>query len=373
MPIPPTGGTLCANISTMKIGDFIRCGYTAASGAAGHFHSFGDQGEGSELPEQGTSIPSGFFYFIKVREGLLIADRLVQTNVAWSVLNMAGYTQGTSFNDTLIPKMTSNIAPSGKVTASTVYNTANYDSWFAFDKTENSYGWLTANGTKSGWLAYEFPAPVLVNKYSIKAPITAPTAAPRQWVLEAFNGEAWILLHIGEYSGWTANEEKVFFLNNQISYSKYRLNITQNDGHASYTGINELTLSAEAVYSKVRSITGGIAYLSESGNPSNIDYRLGAYPENNEWDTYMTFGPYTVPETNDGNDVWHFNYGTDGSCTWASDTVFSGFPSVAGFETSVSGRTVRGRNGDLMGYWSTVATYTTPVKIGFRPVIEYSF
>lgn len=84
MPVPNTGGLLCPTIQDMRIGDYI---YGTFENNVGW-----DIGvkKGTEYPVTGVaqgSIYPGYFYYIKVDTGLLIADRVVLHTVSWDELN----------------------------------------------------------------------------------------------------------------------------------------------------------------------------------------------------------------------------------------------------------------------------------------------
>jgi|GEM_PF-2026225 len=82
------------NINTMVVGDVIPCRYTATtSGTAGYFSELGTCIT-NEIPITGTATPDGLFYLIKTDKGTLIADRTIQTNISWDVLNAAKFIEG---------------------------------------------------------------------------------------------------------------------------------------------------------------------------------------------------------------------------------------------------------------------------------------
>ncbi|RRJ66411.1 hypothetical protein EHV15_28430 [Paenibacillus oralis] len=85
MPVPATTGQLRNQIEDMKIGDYIHGFYDKEANTWGA----GAQ-RGSEYPLTGVpaaSFVTGWFYFIKVDKGLLVADRVVQNSQSWDSLN----------------------------------------------------------------------------------------------------------------------------------------------------------------------------------------------------------------------------------------------------------------------------------------------
>lgn len=143
-------------------------------------------------------------------------------------------------NVNVIPAMTSNTAPSGIASASSLYM-ATYDAYIAFDGVSNSGGWLT-NSTLTGWLAYEFPTPKVIIKYTI-IPYSA-AKSPKNWTFEGSNdgGTTWVTLDTQtNISSWAANVKKVFSISNNVSYKKYRINITGSNDTTN-VGICELEM-----------------------------------------------------------------------------------------------------------------------------------
>lgn len=368
---PATGGELRYSIAEMKIGDFIPCGYrTAAPNTAGMFYRLGSQDKEAELPLDSATVPYGFFYFIKVKEGVLIADRPIQHGVSWLMLNNSLYTHGTKLTAADNPIMTSNIHPYGVASASSTYS-KDYEPYMAFDGKDAAYGWLTKSGEKSGWLEYEFPLPVIIQKYSLKAPTTNTTIMPSQWTLEAWDGAKWTVLDARAKRGWLSYEECDYVFGNITAYKKYRIYIEANDGHANFSGIGELRLYKEPARTRIRMLNGGTAFADSQGNPSSSNRGFGIYPVHNEWDLYLGKGAFSKPEYSDGETVWRFS-GVDAE--WTQDTVRSGVTSLGtGLDTSGNGRTIRGKGAYDDVYWSVAGTYTTQGKIGFRPIVEYEF
>lgn len=93
MGVPVTTGSLRTTLASMGIGDYIITKYVAASAAVGVFSEFGTS-VAAEIPVAGASVPSGTFYFIKVSQGLLIADRTIQHSISWDTLNAGKVIQG---------------------------------------------------------------------------------------------------------------------------------------------------------------------------------------------------------------------------------------------------------------------------------------
>ena len=159
-----------------------------------------------------------------------------------------------------VPGMTSNTTPSGIASASGEWNTSN-QAWRAFDGSLSN-GWLS--NSLVSWLAYEFVTPQIISQYIVLG--GGITAAPRDWTFEAWNGTSWVVLHT--VTGNTNTTTYTGSFTNTTAYSRYRINITANNGQASYSGITELQLIA-AGDSTVAAVAGG-GFILNSGYILNL-------------------------------------------------------------------------------------------------------
>ncbi|MBD8498873.1 hypothetical protein [Paenibacillus arenosi] len=361
MPVPLTGGRESNRVDRMQIGDYIPCTYKR-NGSVGLFSNLGEI-VGTELPTAGSANPSGFFYFIKVDEGLFIADRTVQFGQSWLTYHASRYVEGRPFNLGLVPEMTSNTAPYGKASASSIHSSP-YPAWEAFNEAKE--GWVTDSRTVSGWLEYEFVTAERPTHYKLKAAATNVTSMIKDWNVEAWDGVDWVVVDSRTNEvGWAGSETRLYIMDRPIECTKIRIKFTSNNGQA-YSGINQWQLYNQGMKDAViRFPSGGIYYKDSEGNPSLRDVGLGAFPKDNEWDKYVANNAFNGTNS---NEIWHWNEGTT---TWVKDTVGKGFPARAGFDANVSGRIQRGNHGMITGLFSTVASYSSPSNIGFRPVLDY--
>lgn len=113
----------------------------------------------------------------------------------------------------------------------------------------------------------------------------------------------------------------------------------------------------------LRSLGGGNSYASATGTSQTTDASLGAWPIDNEWDTYIVKKDYGTGAGRD--DVWHWS----GVRTWTQETVISSVV-AGGITGDSSGRTSRGNESSnkLMRSGSAAANTST----GFRPVFEWN-
>lgn len=98
MSAPVSNGVLRTKLSDMKIGDYIKWGYTAFSAnVAGTLQE--DTTGMAELSSTtaASSGGGGYFYFIKWKQGLLIADRAIQSSISAQSLNKVGYYKGSKY------------------------------------------------------------------------------------------------------------------------------------------------------------------------------------------------------------------------------------------------------------------------------------
>lgn len=146
-----------------------------------------------------------------------------------------------------IPKMTSNNTPSGIVTASS-FASATYTPYKAFDGLNSAISdvWQTGSGIVTGWLAYEFPQPITIGKYSMEGNPTEISLGrqPRDWTFEGSNnGITWTVLdtQVG-ISDWQSNIKKEFIITNVGNYKHYRINVTLINGGSNNVAIGEMEM-----------------------------------------------------------------------------------------------------------------------------------
>lgn len=215
--------------------------------------------------------------------------------------------RGATFGVNLIPMLTTNTSAAGYVaSASSLYN-ASYDAWHAFDKyATGSNEWLSVTGTVTGWLQIDLPSGQVVQKYAIRAvgvngDIPFPyNCMPKDWTFEGWNGSAWVVLDTRkEVVDWRALMVKEFAFVNATAYTKYRVNVTANNGYASYTGIGELMLYNTVAYKQ-----NVLPYMMGDYHMKGIRVeRSSAYDETNYAAWRMFDGEYFTNVA--GTDSWH--------------------------------------------------------------------
>lgn len=178
-----------------------------------------------------------------------------------------------------VPTMTSNTAPSGVSSASSF--AVGYEAYKAFDditSTSSNY-WSTSAGNNTGWLQYLFASPKAINKYTLRASnVVART--PKDWTIKAsntgvFGGEEVTLDTVTDETGWASDEVRTFTFSNATQYSYYRLDVSANNGDASYVALYEMEL-IEAEVQNGTPLTNPISFLKNpvvvsSEVPQSID------------------------------------------------------------------------------------------------------
>lgn len=133
--------------------------------------------------------------------------------------------------------------------------------------------WLT-NSVVSGWVKIDIGSgnDKVLDYYKLQQTNTAtPNRMSKDWTMEgSHNGSDWDILDtvIGE-TGWADEEIRTFYCDvKDTAYRYFRINVTDNNGDASYTEIGELYLYGYAADSR-----GGADIIS-SNNTETPGYLL---------------------------------------------------------------------------------------------------
>lgn len=141
-----------------------------------------------------------------------------------------------------IPVMTSNTAPLGTASASSIYSSS-YQAWRAFDgDDESAVGWTHwisinnhDNFATPQWLSYDFGCGKTITGYYILPEYSSSLKdrSPKDWQLQGWNGSTWVTVDSRSniridiewyYAGL------YFDVASPGSYSKYRLYVTAVNG-----------------------------------------------------------------------------------------------------------------------------------------------
>lgn len=114
-----------------------------------------------------------------------------------------------------------------------------YHPWKAFDGSL-----LTANvyimDATSGYLEIDIGVSTNIFSYELSGS-TSPAQSWNSWVLEGWNGSAWVNVDTQSgITGWSASELKSFNCDTPANYTKYKFTVSANDGDASYCTVREV-------------------------------------------------------------------------------------------------------------------------------------
>ncbi len=148
----------------------------------------------------------------------------------------------------ITPKLTSNIfSVEGFAFASSFFSTS-FNAWHAFDKSNATY-YSSVAGEKIGFLGFYFNTKKRVAKYKLTSSSASGQISymPKSWILQGSNDTTdgangtWYNLDTRTNQIWSAvNTTKEFEIPIGKQYHAYRINWSENNGNASYTGIGEL-------------------------------------------------------------------------------------------------------------------------------------
>lgn len=166
---------------------------------------------------------------------------------------------GSNSTTTLIPQMTSNTSANSLgffVTSSSIYG-ASWDLWMAFDRGLTNTFLFASNAPE--WLKIDIgEANVhnIIGGYAISFCDNAGNAVLasglKTWTFEgsntgAFAGEQTILDTQTNVAVWTVSLKRTYNFTNSTQYRYYRLNVTANQGNASYTSIGEFEIYPKSI------------------------------------------------------------------------------------------------------------------------------
>jgi hypothetical protein len=190
-----------------------------------------------------------------------------------------------------VPVMTSDIAPSGTVTTSGVYS-ASYPAWQAFDAS-NSTMWISELNETPAWIAYEWSSARTVYRYSLVYTNGSITSrAPKDFELQGWNGSTWVTVDSrSAQTGWSGNETRSFVVSSPGAYTKYRLNITDdNDSTAGVVvvSLGRLILDGCSCVTSTSQVPAMTSDTTPSGTVSTSGVYSVSYPAWQAFDSSST-------------------------------------------------------------------------------------
>jgi hypothetical protein len=153
----------------------------------------------------------------------------------------------------------------------------------------------------------------------------------------------------------------VFKLNNETPYKAIRIKgLTQGRG---YIQLSECYMFSNDKI--IRSLSGGCAYITAYGDKSLTNQNLGAWPSNNEYDTYIVNSDLNGKIIKGDDKIWHWNL-----WSYVKETSVNGVISTNGSTTANNTyRNIRGRTG--VNVFEIGVSTMISASGGFRPVLNY--
>ncbi|MCC0781724.1 discoidin domain-containing protein [Clostridioides sp. ES-S-0108-01] len=299
-------------IEDMEIGDIVSCRYTATtSGKLGEFSELGIC-TCEEIPRNVSSpTPDGKFFFVKVDDNKLIADRNIQNNISWNEINKSDI--DFFYREKVFPikDCESDETEEYILKASSIY-----DKYYAFHAFQNGdLVWHSELYNYPHILQITFKKnPRRINSYRLHFRNDAQLPQPAtEWTIEASNDElTWIILHkVKESTVPIYNQVNNYIFKNENFYNHYRIKITNSSSTTGSVAIKKL----DFFYKKCSLClpNGGVAYNDDI----TVSFPKKALTSNEDDDyileqssTYSTgFLAYLVfNKTNiDSDDCWHSN------------------------------------------------------------------
>ncbi|MCC0672710.1 discoidin domain-containing protein [Clostridioides sp. ES-S-0145-01] len=296
------------SIEDMEIGDIISCRYTAST--AGKIGDFSELGKCNceEIPRDvSSSTPDGKFFFVKVDDNKLIADRNIQNNISWNEING---NLDIFYREKVFPL---NICESDETDEYILKASSVYENKHAYNAFGNKIGWHSELYNYPHILQVSFKRkPQRINSYKFHFGNNEqfPQSAT-EWTIEASNDElTWIILQtVKENPAPKHDQIKNYIFKNEIFYNHYRIKITNSN---SITGC--VSIKCLDFFYKEFSIClpdGGVAYNDDitvsfpkkalTSNETD-EYKLDA--SSSLGDMLLLYKAFNKSNIND-NDCWH--------------------------------------------------------------------
>lgn len=162
------------------------------------------------------------------------------------ISNVNGFTP--SATNSIVPKMTSNVLPSGTV----VNSSASANAFLAFDQDPTTTINIPA---ATGWWEFTPAAPGVVDSLWIKADAENSSRAPSAWQFQGWNGAAWVDVDTqNNQVSWGGGEVRFYNWVNTVSFSKYRILVHGTGGAANIT-ISEMGWGYNGDYAPTMTFT----------------------------------------------------------------------------------------------------------------------
>jgi len=127
-----------------------------------------------------------------------------------------------------------------------VSDSSEYGGYPAWKTLDGGASYWIGTGSGVDWVKYDFGSgnSYVVRSYWIRVDnVPEPNRAPKNWTFEGSNdGSTWTTLHtVTNQTSWDNNETRYFTpTDTSTAYRYFRINITANNGDATYTQIDEV-------------------------------------------------------------------------------------------------------------------------------------
>ncbi|MCC0628511.1 MULTISPECIES: discoidin domain-containing protein [unclassified Clostridioides] len=372
------------SIEDMEIGDIISCRYTAS--IAGEVGSFSELGicNCEEIPRDVSSAtPDGKFFFIKVDDNKLIADRNIQNNISW---NQTNGNLDFLWKEKVFPLSTceSDETEEYILKASSVF--AECYPFYAFDDYINSM-WHSNPGYPQTVQVTFKKKHQIINFYKITIRNNYMIQAPAKWTIEGSNDETiWNILHNGSINASPSPGQVFYFnFNNETEYKHYRIKITDSYSTTSHVAIAEIEYFYIKKDGKICLPDGGVAYndditvsfskkalISKDKNSfsSSTNKNQGGWPTVNDWDTYIWKSNLNGKVESGDNNIWNYKY----VASLTNNIAILSVVDVTGTRPDGTSVAVRGYNDKYVNdsspkRFGIINNAYTASNVGFRPML----
>ncbi|KPI50815.1 hypothetical protein KW94_12970 [Clostridioides difficile] len=296
------------SIEDMEIGDIISCRYTASTaGKIGDFSELGNC-KCEEIPRDvSSSTPNGKFFFVKVDDNKLIADRNIQNNISWNQING---NLDMFYKAKIFPL---NICESDETDEYVLKASSVYNERYAYKAFGSKLGWHSKGVGYPHTLQITFktqPQRINFYKFHFGNSEQYPQSAT-EWTIEASNDELnWVILHtVKENPAPKHDQIKNYIFKNENFYIHYRIKITNSNSVDKSVAIKCLDFFYKNFSMCLPD--GGVAY----NNDITVSFPKKALRAN-ETDEYILYSSGSLRDplftykafnkTNiDDNDCWH--------------------------------------------------------------------
>ncbi len=140
----------------------------------------------------------------------------------------------------------------------------------AFDDNTGVW-WATLPPNVIGWVEYQFAATQVVRKYRIWGPVGGSNTSPKNWSFEYHDGAVWIPVDFQTNQVLNNADWNTYPFQNDVTATRWRINITANNGSAVTLTLFELEMYNDALGAS------GICYPQDefvAGAPPDYDLVL---------------------------------------------------------------------------------------------------